>query len=74
MLLPAQDKWCSRSSGSTRAGGRITRRGSRTLLAPEDLFDPGVGGPGPFAHMAKLDEQEQFLVTERGGIDHGNHP
>lgn len=53
---------------------RLIRRGLRTLVALEELLDASIGGLGSLAHMTKLDEQEQFLVTERGGIDHCSHP
>ncbi len=52
---------------------RLIQRGLRVLVALEELLDASIGGLGSLAHMTKLDEQEQFLATERGGIDHGNH-
>jgi hypothetical protein len=53
---------------------RLIQRGLRAMVALEELLDARIGGLGSFAHVTKLDEQEQFLVTERGGIDHGCHP
>ncbi|MEZ5447399.1 MAG: hypothetical protein R3F45_16755 [Gammaproteobacteria bacterium] len=53
---------------------RLARRGLRALVALEELLDASVGGLGSLADVTKLDEQEQFLITERGSVDHGYHP
>ncbi len=63
-----------RPMGSVIAFRRLIQRGLRALVALEELLHARIGGLGTLAHMAKLDEQEQFLVTECGGINHGNPP
>ena len=60
--------------GSIIAFRRLIQHGLRALVALEELLDACIGGLGSLAHMTKLDEQKKLLITERGGIDHGNHP